>query len=146
MANRKDYKKLAKYDPLNWKSTGQNKFRKLDNIDYSLNEDDYDAPEDYDWDKMLETTILISLVDLAKLPTSEPDYKTAHEFIFTETLDCWCIAFGRNIDIRFIRSRAKKILVDLEYRESFLKHYHDVCKRQLRARGEQGVKPIIRDE
>lgn len=131
MANRRDYKKLAKYDPLTWKITGPNKARKLDNIPYSLNEDDYQDPYDFEWMKLLAHMVSSALEDIARYPTNSVEYKMADKFIFSDNIEVWLIAFGYNVDVEVIRSKARKIISEEACRQDFLSW----CAQKRRADG-----------
>jgi hypothetical protein len=118
MAQQEKYNR--KYDPETWKTSGPNKRRKLDNIRFSLNEDDYQDPEDYQWMEMIASIISHAIEDLARFGTDTEQYKSAHKFIFSEDVELWIVAFGYNVDADFIRRQARKVMTDPEYRESFL--------------------------
>lgn len=122
-----------KYDPLTWKTTGPNKQRNLRHINYSLNEDDYENPEDYEWDSLLGEVISSAITDIARFGSSSEEYKTAHSFIFGQDLDYWCMAFGRNMDTFLVRKKTKDIIMHEHKREEYLRHVYD---QQIRRRNE----------
>lgn len=137
MANRRGYKAHAQYDPNNWKSTGPNKERKLDRLKYSLNENDYDSPEDFDFDLMLVEIISKSLEDIARYPTGHHHFKDAKRFIDSEYLDMWCIAFGRNLDTTTIRKKADDLIRNPIRREEYLRFCHDKTVKRYRKGGDK---------
>lgn len=117
-----------KYDPLTWKTTGENRKRNLKNISFSLNEDDYENPSDYEWDKLIVSLISNAITDIARYKSTSYEYISAHNFIFGEDLDMWCIAFGCNVNTDHIRVKAKKIIMSQEERDAYLRYVYEQQK------------------
>lgn len=113
------------FDDKTHRTTGANKERHLKRVGYSLNEDDYGVPEDYEWDVMLEAIVSKAIEDIARASTASLEYQDAHNFIFSDRLDIWCIAFGRNMDTHLIRKKTKDIIMNENKRSEFLRHLHD---------------------
>lgn len=112
------------YEGNDWKTTGPNKRRNLENITYSLYEEDYDIDVRYDWEVLLAELISTSIEDLARCSKDSKDYRDAYQFIFSDSLDTWLVAFGwgMTVDSDKIRANARHIISKPEHREAFLRH------------------------
>lgn len=137
----KGQKYKRKYDAQSWTTTGANKSRNLKNLAYSLNEEDYLSTDEYDWHTILGEVIQQAIIDLARYNSKSEEYISAHNFIFGEGLDIWCIAFGVNFDTELARQKAKAIIVDEVKRADFLHHvYEQQIRQRLIRRKKQGDK------